>query len=242
MGGCSLTVVQCTFVGSFCSSPFRDSKAFDTPPLFFFFCPTDGNPSDGGTSSFSSPPPPVVEHHHHGGTAISNDLAAAAILAQILVATHFTTAAFIPSNPVPHTPKPHAVLFCYLKTLLCEMSSPSLSSVSGRLRGTRYLPEFGRKLVVMATTTTAPSSVPGSLETLEETVEIAATLENGSLPSGRRNLEAIFFDLDDTPVLAHAADTVAHNAVQVCMYACMLQYSEAPRAVDCISKILLSSC
>jgi hypothetical protein len=78
------------------------------------------------------------------------------------------------------------------------------------------------------TTTTAPSPMPGSLETLEETVEIATTLENGSLPSGRRNLEAVFFCLDDTLVLTHAADTVAHKAVQVCMHACMLQYSEAP--------------
>jgi hypothetical protein len=97
--------------------------------------------------------------------------------------------------------------------------------------------------VVMATTTTktAPSTMPGSLETLEETVEIAATLENGSLPSGRRNLEAVFFDLDDTLVLARAVDTVAHKAVQVCTYACMLQYSEAPRDLDCISRILLSS-
>jgi hypothetical protein len=69
-------------------------------------------------------------------------------------------------------------------------------------------------------TTTAASPMPGSLETLEETVQIAATLENGSLPSGRRNLEAIFFDLDDTLVLTHAADTVAHKAVQVCMYVC----------------------
>ncbi len=130
MGGCSLTVVQCTFVGSFCSSPCRDSKAFDTPPpLFFFFCPTDGNPSDRGASSFSSPPPPVVDHHHHGGTAVSNDLAAAAILARILVATHFAIAACIPSNPVPHTPKTHTLLFCYLKTLLCEISSPNRSSV-----------------------------------------------------------------------------------------------------------------
>jgi hypothetical protein len=68
--------------------------------------------------------------------------------------------------------------------------------------------------VVMATTTAA-SPMPGSLETLEETVQIAATLENGSLPSGRRNLEAVFFDLDDTLVLTHAADTVAHKAVQV---------------------------
>jgi hypothetical protein len=67
--------------------------------------------------------------------------------------------------------------------------------------------------VVMATTTAA-SPMPGSLETLEETVQIAATLENGSLPSGRRNLEAVFFDLDDTLVLTHAADTVAHKAVQ----------------------------
>jgi hypothetical protein len=46
-------------------------------------------------------------------------------------------------------------------------------------------------------------------------------LENESLPSGRRSLEAVFFDLDDTLVLTHAADTVAHKAVQVCMYACM---------------------
>jgi hypothetical protein len=71
--------------------------------------------------------------------------------------------------------------------------------------------------VVMATTTTtttAPSPMPGSLETLEETVEIANTLENGSLPSGRRNLEAVFFCLDDTLVYTHAADTVAHKAVQ----------------------------
>jgi hypothetical protein len=90
-------------------------------------------------------------------------------------------------------------------------------------------------------TTTAPSPMPGSLETLEETVEIAATLENGSLPSGRRNLEAVFFDLDDSLVLTHAADTIAHRVVQVCMYACMLQYSEAPRALDCMSRILLSS-
>jgi FMN phosphatase YigB (HAD superfamily) len=67
--------------------------------------------------------------------------------------------------------------------------------------------------VVMATTTAA-SPIPGSLETLEETVQIAARLENGSLPSGRRNLEAVFFDLDDTLVLTHAADTVAHKAVQ----------------------------
>jgi hypothetical protein len=74
--------------------------------------------------------------------------------------------------------------------------------------------------VVMATTTAA-SPMPGSLETLEETVQIAATLENGSLPSRRRNLEAVFFDLDDTLVLTHAADTVAHKAVQVCMHACM---------------------
>ncbi|KAH8959768.1 hypothetical protein BDL97_06G094500 [Sphagnum fallax] len=84
---------------------------------------------------------------------------------------------------------------------------------SGRLRGTRHLPEFEREFVVMATTTAA-SPMPGSLETLEETVQIAATLENGSLASGRRNLEAVFFDLDDTLVLTHAADTVAHKAVQ----------------------------
>ncbi|CAK9275051.1 unnamed protein product [Sphagnum jensenii] len=84
---------------------------------------------------------------------------------------------------------------------------------SGRLRGTRHLPEFEREFVVMATTTAA-SPMPGSLEILEETVQIAATLENGSLPSGGRNLEAVFFDLDDTLVLTHAADTVAYKAVQ----------------------------
>ncbi len=74
--------------------------------------------------------------------------------------------------------------------------------------------------MVMATT-------PASLEkTLEETVKISATLGTGSLPSARRNLEAVFFDLDDSLVLIHAADTIAHKAVQVCMY-CKFQYSEA---------------
>ncbi|CAK9214774.1 unnamed protein product [Sphagnum troendelagicum] len=63
------------------------------------------------------------------------------------------------------------------------------------------------------------ATTPASLEkTLEETVKISATLETGSLPSARRNLEAVFFDLDDSLVLIHAADTVAHKAVQVCMY------------------------
>lgn len=74
--------------------------------------------------------------------------------------------------------------------------------------------------MVMATTL-------ASLEkTLEETVNISATLETGSLSSARRNLEAVFFDLDDSLVLIHAADTIAHKAVQVCMY-CKFQYSEA---------------
>lgn len=105
--------------------------------------------------------------------------------------------------------------------LLCQRSVHRTDPpFSGRLRGTRHLPEFEREFVVMATTTAA-SPMPGSLETLEETVQIAATLENGSLPSRRRNLEAVFFDLDDTLVLTHAADTVAHKAVQVCMHACM---------------------
>ncbi|CAK9267201.1 unnamed protein product [Sphagnum jensenii] len=59
------------------------------------------------------------------------------------------------------------------------------------------------------------ATTPASLEkTLEETVKISATLETGSLPSARRNLEAVFFDLDDSLVLIHAADTVAHKAVQ----------------------------
>jgi hypothetical protein len=87
-----------------------------------------GNPSDGKASS-SSPPPPVVEHHHHGGAAVSSNLAAAALVAQILVATYFAIAACIPSNPVPHSPETHTLLFCYLKTLLCEISSPNRSSV-----------------------------------------------------------------------------------------------------------------
>jgi hypothetical protein len=121
---------QCNALSSglFCSSPCRDTKAFDPLPLFFFFCSRDGNPSDGRDSS-SSPPPPVVEHHHHGGAAVSSNLAAAALVAQILVATHFAIAACIPSNPVPHTPETHTLLFCYLKTLLCEISSPNRSSV-----------------------------------------------------------------------------------------------------------------
>jgi len=105
-----------------------------TPFLLSSFCVQemetlgDGNPSDGRAAS-SSPPPPVVEHRHHGGAAVSSNLAAAALVAQILVATHFAIAACIPSNPVPHTPKTHTLLFCYLKTLLCEISSPNRSSV-----------------------------------------------------------------------------------------------------------------
>lgn len=71
------------------------------------------------------------------------------------------------------------------------------------------------------------ATTPASLEnTLEETVKISATMETGSLPSARRNLEAVFFDLDDPLVLIHAAYTIAHKAVQVCMY-CKFQYSEA---------------
>ncbi|KAH9531761.1 hypothetical protein CY35_19G052900 [Sphagnum magellanicum] len=47
------------------------------------------------------------------------------------------------------------------------------------------------------------ATTPASLEnTLEETVKISATMETGSLPSARRNLEAVFFDLDDPLVLS----------------------------------------
>jgi hypothetical protein len=61
------------------------------------------------------------------------------------------------------------------------------------------------------------------IDTLEETIKISATLETGSLPSARRNLEAVFFDLDDSLVLSFMLLT--QSLTKLFRYACIVSSS-----------------